>query len=116
MKLGKILYIPNRAKWRKWLEKNHGKAKDIWLIYYKKHTGKSSITYNDAVEEALCFGWIDSTVKGIDKEKYAQRFSPRRSKSPWSPMNKERMRKLIKLKKVIPAGLAAFKKNTKVLK
>lgn len=116
MKLVKILYIPNRAEWRKWLEKNHDKAKDIWLIYYKKHTGKPSIPYNHAVEEALCFGWIDSIEKRLDEEKYAQRFSPRRPKSPWSEINKKRMKKLIKLKKVTPAGLAAFKENTEVLK
>ncbi|OGK25341.1 hypothetical protein A3C25_06180 [Candidatus Roizmanbacteria bacterium RIFCSPHIGHO2_02_FULL_38_11] len=112
MKLGKTLYIKNREEWRRWLEKNHKKEPEIWLVYYKKHTKKSSIPYNDAVEEALCFGWIDSTVKGIDGEKYAQRFSPRKPKSNWSEPNKERIERLIKEGKMTPAGLVFFENKT----
>jgi len=108
MKLGNTLYLKNRDEWRRWLEKNHKREPEIWLIYYKKHTKKSSIPYNDAVEEALCFGWIDSTVKGIDGEKYAQRFSPRKPKSNWSEPNKERIERLIKEGKMTPAGLVFF--------
>ncbi len=65
MKIGKQIYFKNRQKWRAWLKKNHTSAKEIWLIYYKKGSSKPRISYDDAVEEALCFGWIDSTVKSI---------------------------------------------------
>lgn len=109
MKIGKMLYVSDRNKWRLWLEKNHDKKREIWLIYYKKHTSKARIPYDDAVEEALCFGWIDSTVKGIDKDKYAQRYSPRNPKSGWSEPNIQRVRKLISLGKMTPAGLAVIR-------
>src|SRR5512138_1405896 len=95
------LYLSNRKKWRLWLRKNYKTAKEIWLIYYKKGTGKPRIEYNDAVEEALCFGWIDSTVRTIDDKRFAQRFSPRKPNSKYSPANKERLRFLLKKKKVI---------------
>jgi len=108
MKLGKTLYITNRKDWRKWLNKNHDKKTEIWLMYYRKETGKPRIPYNDAVEEALCFGWIDSTVKNIDKHRFAQRFSVRRKTSNLSQLNKERVRKLIAQKKMTKAGLAAI--------
>ena len=103
------LYVTNRRDWREWLEKNHKKQKEIWLVYYRKSSGKPRIPYNDAVEEALCFGWIDNTQKGIDEEKYAQRFSVRRAKSNWSQMNLERARKLIKQGKMRPSGLGLVK-------
>ncbi len=109
MNLGKTLHIKNRNQWRKWLEKNHKSLPEIWLVYYKKHTGKASIPYNDAVEEALCFGWIDSTVKKIDEEKYAQRFTPRKLNSNLSETNKERVRRLIKEGKMTSAGLDKIK-------
>lgn len=108
MKLGKTLTVKGRKKWRAWLSKHHAKAPEIWLVTYKKHTGRVTVPYNDAVEEALCFGWIDSTVKALDKDRYAQRFSPRKTKSPWSDMNKERVRRLIKERRMTPAGLAAM--------
>ncbi|MEX0621492.1 MAG: YdeI/OmpD-associated family protein [Candidatus Woykebacteria bacterium] len=108
MKIGKTLYVTDRADWRGWLEKHHDKEPEIWLIYYKKGSGKSRISYNDAVEEALCFGWIDSTVKGIDEEKYAQRFSPRNPKSNWSQANKERVRRLLEQGKMTKSGLEKF--------
>lgn len=115
MQITKTLYVKSRSQWRSWLEKNHEKEKEIWLLYPKAHTGKYRIPYADAVEEALCFGWIDSIAKGIDDEKYAQRFTPRRSRANWSQPNIERMRKLIRQKKVCPAGIAAFE-NIHVLK
>lgn len=108
MDIGKTLYVSNREEWRSWLIKNHRKEKEIWLIYYKKNSGKKRIPYNDAVEEALCFGWIDSTVKKVDDERFAQRFTPRRSKSPISEMNKERVRMMIGDKKMTKAGLDAI--------
>ncbi len=109
MDITEKLYVTNRNEWRVWLEKNHVSANEIWLIYYKKHSGKKRIPYNDAVEEALCFGWIDSTVKSIDDECYAQRFSPRRKKSKLSEMNKERIRQLIKRGKMTSHGLESIK-------
>jgi uncharacterized protein YdeI (YjbR/CyaY-like superfamily) len=101
MKITKTLQVTNRKDWRKWLREHYKTEKDIWLVYYKKETGKPRILYNDAVEEALCFGWIDSTLKSLDEKRNAQRFSPRKKKSPYSPANKERLRKLLKQRKVI---------------
>jgi len=109
MELGKTLYVIDRGAWRSWLAKHHGTEEEIWLIFYKQHTGKPRIPYNDAVEEALCYGWIDSTVKTVDEERFAQRFTPRKPGSKLSEMNKERIRRLIKEKKMTSAGLAAVK-------
>lgn len=108
MQLGKTFYAKNRREWGVWLSKHHRTAPEIWLVYYKKASGKPRIPYNDAVEEALCFGWIDSTLKPIDGEKFAQRFSPRRKNSPLSQMNKERVRRLIAAKKMTRFGLASI--------
>lgn len=107
MKLGKTLYAANRKAWCAWLSKNHAKAKEIWLIYYRKSSGKPRIPYNDAVEEALCFGWIDGTAKRVDGDRFAQRFTPRRRNSGLSQLNRERIKRLIKEKKMTKAGLAA---------
>ncbi len=101
MEITKTLYVINSKDWRTWLKANYKKEKEIWLIYYKKDSGKPRIPYNDAVEEALCFGWIDSTTKRIDDKKFAQKFSPRNPKSGYSQANKERLRILVKKKKVI---------------
>ena len=97
----KTLHVTDRKKWRQWLRQHYKTEKEIWLVYAKKGTGKPRIEYNDAVEEALCFGWIDSTVRTIDEKKYAQRFTPRKPNSKYSPANKERLRSLLKKKKVI---------------
>jgi len=88
--------------------KNHKTAKEIWLIYYKKHSSKPRISYNDAVDEALCFGWIDSTVKTLDQDRYCQRYSPRRKASPCSEMNKHRAMRMIKEGRMTKAGLEAL--------
>ena len=101
MEIGKTLYVTDRKKWRAWLRKHYKTEDEIWLVYYKKATGKPRIEYNDAVEEALCFGWIDSIVKSLDMERTVQRFSPRKPNSKYSPANKERLRKLLKQRKVI---------------
>lgn len=108
MELGETLYVTNRKAWRVWLAKHHKTKKEIWLVYYRKDSGKPRIPYNDAVEEALCYGWIDSTYKPIDDESHAQRFSPRRKGSPVSPMNKERIRRLIAIKKMTKAGMESI--------
>jgi len=102
----KLLYVTNRREWRDWLESHYKSEKEVWLVYYKKHSGKLRILYNDAVEEALCFGWIDSIVNGIDDDRFAQRFSLRNPKTPYSQANKERMRKMVKQGKVVDEVLA----------
>ena len=99
----KILYVTNRKKWRQWLEKNFKIEREIWLVYPKKSSGKPRLLYNDAVEEALCFGWIDSIVKTIDRENTAQRFSPRKPRSKYSQSNKERLKWLAKEKWLHPS-------------
>ncbi len=101
MEITKTLHVTNRKDWRDWLKKNYKTEKEIWLVYYKKGTGKSRIEYNDAVEEALCFGWIDSIIKSLDEESTVQRFSPRKPKAKYSQANIERLRTLIAKKKVI---------------
>ena len=108
MKLGRTLYVKNRKEWRAWLAKHHETAPEIWLIYYKKDSGKPRIPYNDAVEEALCYGWIDSLLKPIDRKKYAQRYSPRKQNSKLSDMNRERVHRLIEAGRMTKAGLAAI--------
>jgi uncharacterized protein YdeI (YjbR/CyaY-like superfamily) len=108
VKVGKTLYAKNRKEWRAWLAKNHRAAPEIWLIYYKKHTGKPRVPYNHAVEEALCYGWIDSILKPIDGDCWAQRYSPRKRTSRLSAMNRERVRRLIAAKRMTKAGLASI--------
>ncbi|MBW4438665.1 MAG: YdeI/OmpD-associated family protein [Pleurocapsa minor GSE-CHR-MK-17-07R] len=100
------LYASTREEWRAWLEKNHAQAKEIWLITWSKESGKPSVPYLHAVEEALCFGWIDGIAKKMNEHQYAQRFTPRRPKSHWTELNKQRMRRLIAAGKMTPAGLA----------
>ena len=100
------LYIANREAWRQWLMENHKVAKEIWLVYPRNHTGIPRIPYNDAVEEALCFGWIDSITKSIDEDRYSQRFTPRKPRSTYSQTNKERLRRLVEQEKVMPDALA----------
>ena len=90
--MNNTLYLTNRKEWRKWLDKNFQTEKEIWLIYPKKASSKERIVYNDAVEEALCFGWIDSNVKSLDEQSFMQRFTPRNPKSTYSQSNKERIR------------------------
>jgi uncharacterized protein YdeI (YjbR/CyaY-like superfamily) len=98
-------YAKDRKAWRRWLEKNHLTSAGIWLIYYKKDSGKTRVAYADAVEEALCFGWIDSTLNPIDEDSYMQLFTPRKHTSGWSKLNKERVERLIEQGVMTPAGL-----------
>jgi len=102
-------YFSNRDDWRAWLGKNHDSKKEVWLIYYKKQTGKPSIPYDDSVEEALCFGWVDSIIKKIDDEKFARKFTPRTSRSIWSETNKKRVDKMMKEGKLTKAGFARIR-------
>ncbi len=101
MEITKTLHVTNPEDWRAWLEKHYKTEGEIWLVYYKKHTGKPRIVYNDAVEEALCFGWIDSIAKKLDEDRTAQRFSPRKPNSGYSQPNIERLRHLVAQGKVI---------------
>ena len=103
----------SRAAWRAWLEKNHAASQGIWLVFAKKHTGLPSLSYEDAVQEALCFGWIDSLMKSIDDRFHRQMFTPRKPKSRWSATNKARLRKLMKTGAMAPAGLAAVEQAKK---
>jgi uncharacterized protein YdeI (YjbR/CyaY-like superfamily) len=105
----KTLYVSNRNEWRRWLEKNGEKETVIWLIFYKKGSGKRSVPYPDAVEEALCFGWIDSIIKHMDDEKYIQKFTPRKERSKWSVLNVNRVRKMISQGRMTEKGLALFR-------
>ena len=102
----KTYYPKDRKTWRQWLQKHHTKEPGVWLIYYKKNSAKSSVAYNESVEEALCFGWIDSIMKPIDEEKYMQKFTPRKVKSVWSALNKKRVEQLIEQNLMQAAGLA----------
>ena len=108
MDVTKTLYVTNRDDWRNWLEEHYRNEKEIWLVYYRKQAGKPRIPYNDAVEEALCFGWIDSITKNLDQERYVQRFTPRKPQSKFSQTNKERLKKLIEQGKVIPELLVSL--------
>lgn len=89
------IYFKNRTEWRKWLSINHSSSKGVYLIFYKVTSRKESMRWEEAVQEALCFGWIDSTVKKIDNEGRKQRFTPRNLKSGWSKLNKDHIKKLI---------------------
>ena len=102
------LYFTNRKDWRTWLAEHYDARKEVWLVYYNKNSGRPSIPYGDSVEEALCFGWIDSTVKRLDADHSAQRFSQRNPNSPYSQTNKERLRWLIEHNQVMPDILASL--------
>lgn len=106
MDITETLYVATHESWRAWLKANYDHKPEIWLIAYRKQTGRPSIPYNAAVEEALCFGWIDSIRKGIDEARLAQRYSPRKPGSGYSQTNKERLARLIQAGKVMPEVLA----------
>ncbi len=95
----------SRQAWRTWLADNHQTAKGVWLVYYKVKTGKSSVRYQEAVKEALCFGWIDSKVKSLDEERYQQIFTPRKPKSVWSKLNKIYIAELLEQGLMTESGL-----------
>ncbi len=102
------VFFENANSFRKWLKKNHLHEKVLWVCYYKMHTKKASITWDESVAEALCFGWIDGLRKSIDDESYRIRFTPRRKDSIWSKKNIDTINKLMKQKRVMPAGIRAF--------
>lgn len=101
----KQLHFKTPQAWRDWLHENHDREREgVWLIFFKKGTGKASVDYNAAVEEALCYGWIDSIIKKLDDEKYARKFTPRKHDSKWSELNKKRVEKLIKQNRMARQG------------
>ncbi|TFH38553.1 MAG: hypothetical protein E4G95_03310 [Bacteroidia bacterium] len=105
----KTLYVTNRYDWRKWLSEHHSSEQEIWLIYYKRHICKPRVSYDEAVEEALCYGWIDSIIRRIDENSYCQRFTPRRKGSKWSPSNISRVEELIKKGSMKEAGMIPYR-------
>jgi uncharacterized protein YdeI (YjbR/CyaY-like superfamily) len=98
----RLLGVSLRSEWRAWLRRHYKTEPEVWLVFYKKHTGRSRVAYGDAVEEALAFGWIDSVAKKLDEDRYAQRFTPRRPKSPYSEANLARLRAMAGKGKIAP--------------
>jgi len=101
---------PNLNAWRQWLQENHTTNQSVWLIYYKINSKRASFSLSDAVDEALCFGWIDSKSKSLDEDKFMQFFSRRKSNGTWSKINKEKIKQLIETKRMAAAGLEAIEK------
>ena len=106
MKITKSFTPANLSDWRTWLEKHHDREQEVWLVYYKAAHGKTNIDYESSVEEALCFGWIDSIIQTIDEEKYARKFNPRRMDSKWSETNRRRVLKVIREGRMTEVGMA----------
>ena len=106
MELDKAVHFRNSREWREWLSENHDKKDGLWLVHYKKRSVVSSVSLDDAVKEAMCFGWIDGKLRSIDEDRYIVRYSPRRSNSVWSIINKDRAEALIASGKMTSAGLA----------
>lgn len=98
----------DRQKWRAWLKKNHARSPGVWLVFYKKTSGKPTVRYDESVEEALCYGWIDSLMKPVDAERYRQLFTPRKPKSKWSAPNKARVQRMVADGLMTEAGLEAI--------
>ena len=108
MDVGETVRVRNRDDWRRWLAKHHADKKEIWLVYYKKTSGKQGISYDESVEEALAYGWIDGQIKTIDEQSYAGRFTPRKPTSNWSESNIARVKKLLAEGRMAPPGLASL--------
>lgn len=102
-------YPANRHEWRQWLQNNHHRAPSVWLVYYRTSSGVSSLTHSEAVDEALCFGWIDSLRKSLDDERFIQFFTKRKPNSGWSKVNKAKIERLIKAGLMTEAGFTSIK-------
>lgn len=105
-----VVRARDRAAWRRWLERNHARAAGAWLVRYKVASGKPSVPYEESVEEAPCFGWIDGKIRPVDDEHYLQLFTPRRPRGTWAATNKARVERLIAAGLMTPAGLAAIER------
>jgi len=112
MSAPKPIYFESAQAFYDWLEENHETADEVYVGFHKQHTGRRAMTWSEAVDQALCFGWIDGRVNKIDDDRYMQRFTPRKPTSNWSKVNVEKMAKLKEAGLVRPAGLAAFEKRT----
>lgn len=106
------IFFANPSEFHKWLEENHDKASEIWVGFHKKGSGKPTITMRESVDEALCFGWIDSIRKGVNDTSYTNRFTKRKTRSNWSAINIRRAKELINLGRMQPAGLIAFEQRS----
>ena len=120
MDIGETVRVRSRAEWRTWLSRHHADRREIWLVYYKQGSGKAGISYDESVEEALCYGWVDGQIKGLDAASYAGRFTPRRPGSNWSASNRERAARLVAAgqmteagKRVLPLDLIAGRQKTR---
>ena len=103
-----IKFFDSQSRFRHWLERNYDKKNELWVGFHKKHSGKKSITYPQALDEALCFGWIDGVKKRVDDTSYTMRFTPRKQKSIWSRVNTKRAQELMAQGRMAPPGLKAF--------
>jgi uncharacterized protein YdeI (YjbR/CyaY-like superfamily) len=106
-----VKIFSSSAEFREWLERNHDRVPELWLGFYNKRTNMKSITYREALDEALCFGWIDGVRKSINKTTYTQRFTPRQPRGYWSAVNIRRLDELAQLGRVAPAGVKAFERR-----
>ena len=111
----KTFYAKSGSEWRDWLKKSHLLEREVWLVYYRKGSGKPGVDYDESVDWALCYGWIDSLIKNIDDQKYARKFTPRKIGSIWSKSNIDRVEKLIKDGKMTKYGLRLFKERNNEL-
>jgi uncharacterized protein YdeI (YjbR/CyaY-like superfamily) len=113
MQIGETLTVANRDEFRRWLARYHRTKTEIWLVIPKKNSARATISYEEALEEALCFGWIDGIIKSLDAERYLQRFLPRRSDSHWTEANRAKARRLIASRKMRRAGRAVLPSDWK---
>jgi uncharacterized protein YdeI (YjbR/CyaY-like superfamily) len=102
----KLLELNSITEWRTWLAQNHNCFSEVWLVYYKKETGLPTLDYKETLDEALCYGWVDSIIKKLDEQRYARKFTPRRADSSWSLVNKTRVEELIAAGRMAAPGLA----------
>ena len=102
----KTFFAKSLVQWRKWLREHHASEAEVWLVFFKQHTGVVSIDYKDALDEALCFGWVDSLVKRLDERRFARKFTPRRADSRWSDINRQRYAELKAAGRLAPPGVA----------
>ena len=102
----KTLLVQTPKEWRAWLERHHGRESEVWLIFHKQHTGIPSIDYKDALDEALCYGWVDSLIKRLDEDRFARKFTPRKADSRWSDVNRKRYAELKATGRLKPSGIA----------
>lgn len=105
------IFFESPSELRDWLEENHGTAQELWVGFYKKGAAKTGITYKEALDEALCYGWIDGVRKSVDEDRYTNRFSPRKPKSNWSAVNIKRVGELKALGRMKPSGLREFERR-----